>query len=242
MNSSNKDKQAIFFISTGRCATQWFANKLGSHYQDLAVVRHEPFTQYPYFQYEPRRYYNAYHRNEKIEVSHSIENNLAFVSNTIKDSHYIEVGWLSYGMLPFILSRFIGRVKVVHLYRHPIRVAASLATHNVYSRGGWSDVVAISPSDYGVTQGYLEGQKWNSMSQYEKCLFWWTEINLFALDLQRNFESIPWLTLKYEKVFSENGKNELSKLVNFLSLPERVSFSTHNRRKRISIPLQPKNH
>ena len=76
-----------------------------------------------------------------------------------------ETGWPVYGALPFILARLKGRVKVVHLYRHPIRVAASLATKNVYSMGAWSDIVAISPSDYGVTQGYLKGNQWDSMSQ-----------------------------------------------------------------------------
>ena len=220
MDTKNLPQNATFFISTGRCATQWMTDKLSTHYHDLAVVKHEPFQ----IEYEPRFYFNAYHRKKEVNFSHAIEDHLAFILNTIQDFSYIETGWPVYGALPFILSRLQGRVKVVHLYRHPIRVAASLATKNVYSKGAWSDAVAISPSDYGVTQGDLEGLKWNSMSQFEKCLFWWTEINQFALDLQRNFESIPWLTLKYEKVFSENSKNELRRLVNFLSLPERESF------------------
>ena len=220
MDTKNLPKNATFFISTGRCATQWMSDKLSTHYHDLAVVKHEPFQ----VDYEPIFYFNAYHRKEEVNFSHAIEEHLAFIRNTIQDFSYIETGWTVYGALTFILSRLKGRVKIVHLYRHPIRVAASLATQNVYSKGAWSDAVAISPSDYGVTQGYLKGHKWNSMSQFEKCLFWWTEINQFALDLQRDFESIPWLTLKYEEVFSENSKNELRKLVNFLSLPERESF------------------
>jgi hypothetical protein len=220
MDTKNLPKNATFFISTGRCATQWMTDKLSTHYHDLAVVKHEPFQ----VEYEPRFYFNAYHRKEEVNLSHAIEEHLSFIHKTIQDFSYIETGWPIYGALPFILSHLKGRVKVVHLYRHPIRVAASLATKNVYSKGAWSDAVAISPSDYGVTQGYLEGHQWNSMSQFEKCLFWWTEINQFALDLHRNFESIPWLTLKYEEVFSENSKNELRKLINFLSLPERESF------------------
>ena len=220
MDTKNLPKKATFFISTGRCATQWMSDKLSTHYHDVAVVKHEPFQ----VDYKPRFYFNAYHRKEEIAFSQVIEEHLAFINKTIQDFSYIETGWPVYGALPFIISRLKGRVKVVHLYRHPIRVAASLATKNVYSQGDWSDAVAISPSDYGVTQGYLEGHQWDSMSQFEKCLFWWTEINQFALDLKRDFESIPWLTLKYEEVFSKNSKSELRRLVNFLSLPERESF------------------
>ena len=220
MDIKNLQKNAIFFISTGRCATQWMSDKLSTHYHDLAVVKHEPFQ----VEYQPRFYFNAYHSKEEVIFSQVIEEHLAFIRNTIQNFSYIETGWPVYGALPFILSRLKGRVKVVHLFRHPIRVAASLATKNVYSKSAWSDAVALSPSDYGVTQGYLNGHQWDSMSQFEKCLFWWTEINQFALDLKRDFESIPWLTLKYEEVFSENSKSELRRLVNFLSLPERESF------------------
>ena len=174
--------------------------------------------------YEPRFYFNAYHRKEDVKFSRAIEDHLSFINNAIQDFTYIEIGWPGYGALPFILKRFKGRVKIVHLYRHPIRVAASLAAQKVYNKGAWSDALAISPSDYGVTQGYLKGHKWNTMSQFEKCLFWWTEINQFALDLQRDFESIPWMSLKYEEIFSKNSNNGLRRLVNFINLPERESF------------------
>jgi hypothetical protein len=138
--------------------------------------------------------------------------------------HYIETGWPVYGILPLILSRLDGRVRVVHLYRHPLKVAASHTTHKVYSRGEWSKAVSISPSDYGVVQSYLEGARWDSMSEFEKCVFWCTEVNHFALSLKQSFSNIPWLSIKFEDVFSENGRGELGKLLSFLSLPERQEF------------------
>jgi hypothetical protein len=220
MASKQSLKHATFFISTGRCGTQWFAEKLSTHYHDLAVVRHEPFQ----VEYAPRFYFAEYHRKKLVNVSHAIENHLAFIRDTIQDLHYIETGWPVYGVLPLILSRFEGRVRVVHLYRHPLKVAASLATHKVYGRGEWSEAVSISPSDYGVVQSYLAGARWNSMSEFEKCLFWSTEVNHFAVCLKQNFSNIPWLSIKFEDVFSNSGKGELGKLLNFLSLPERRGF------------------
>jgi len=78
----------------------------------------------------------------------------------------------------------------------------------------------------------LAGDKWELMTEFEKCLFWWTEINNWALNLQRDFSEIPWFSLKYEKVLSKNGRGELRKLLSFLSLPEREDFIS-SRCKRI---------
>lgn len=219
MNNNDHRKYATFFISTGRCATQWFSKSLATNYQDLAIVRHEPLQ----MEYRTRYFFRSYNKGEKVEFSQAIKNHLTFVSNTIERFHYIEVGWPVYGVLPFILSQLEGYVKVVHLYRHPIRVASSLATHKVYGRTEWTDTLAISPYD-GVAQSYLAGERWNSMSEFEKCLFWWTEVNDFALKLSRTFKSVPWLCLKYENVFSEDGGSELARLLTFLSLPVRDRF------------------
>jgi Sulfotransferase domain len=220
MNNKHLPKNATFFISTGRCGTQWFAEKLSAHYNDVAFVTHEPFQA----EYEPRLYFRQYHRQQLVSVSQPIQSHLDGIKKTLQDRHYIETGWPVYGVLPFILSRYKGRVKVVHLFRHPLKVAASLVTHRVYSREGWSDAVGICPSDYGVAQDHLRGKRWKSMSEFEKCLFWSTEINHFAFSLKQTFSDIPWLSIRFEEVFSESGRTELAKLLDFLSLPERESF------------------
>ena len=238
MNNKHLPNNATFFISTGRCGTQWFAEKLSAHYNDLALVTHEPFQA----EYEPRLYFSQYHRKQLASVSQPIESHLNGIEKTLQDRHYIETGWPVYGVLPFILSRFKGRVKVVHLFRHPLKVAASLTTHCVYSRGGWSDAVGICPSDYGVAQDYLRGKRWKSMSEFEKCLFWSTEINHFAFSLKQRFSIIPWLSIRFEDVFSESGRTELAKLLDFLSFPERESFfqSRMDKTDRFSLKLDDK--
>ena len=62
-------KYATFFICLGRCATQWFADRLAAHYSDLAVVKHEPF----HVEYEPRFYFRAYNQNEQAVFSQEID-------------------------------------------------------------------------------------------------------------------------------------------------------------------------
>jgi hypothetical protein len=145
---------AVFFISTGRCGTQWFASGLTSHFHDLAVVRHEVLHE----QYEPRRYFRAFCRKDNMELSPAIENHLTIVwTVTGRGLQYIETGWPVYGALPFILAYPNRFVKVVHLCRHPVSVAASLATHRVYSRGNWTDKMSIQPTFRRSSIQYLRG-------------------------------------------------------------------------------------
>lgn len=227
MENKESVNSAVFFISTGRCGTQFFADKLKAYYGDLAVVEHEPLR----MDYKPVHYFSAYHSNDRIELTPVIERHVDAIAEILANSHYIETGWPVYGLLPYMFDRFKGRVKIVHLYRHPLKVAASLTTHNVYSRGEWSDALSISPAAHGVAQGYLAGQTWERMSEFEKCLFWWTEINHFALELHKRFPSIPWLSLRFEDVFSGDARSELTKLAGFLGFPERAGFASSTEEK-----------
>jgi len=218
--AETKKYYATFFISTGRCATQWFADKLASNYQDFAEVVHEPFNE----EYTPKKCFESFNRGVPMAVLPQIKKHFKRIERTLKSKHYIEVGWPVYGVLPYIISELNISIKIIHLYRHPIRVAASLMTHNVYNRGQWSELVAISPSDYGVVQSDLAGDLWKGMSDFEKCLFWWFEINHWALFLQKTFNSTQWLSLKYEDVFGENRQYILGNVLEFLELPEREGF------------------
>lgn len=221
MSVRSESKSAVFFVSTGRCGTQWFAHSLGKHFSDQLVASHEPFQ----IDYQPRRLFRAYHNGQRDVLPEHLEAHFDDICRTIEQRHYVEAGWTSYGALPTFLERFQGRVKVVHLVRHPVRVAASLITHNVYRRGRWSDAVAITPDDDGVSQPELAGASWAAMSDFEKCLFWWTELNGHALRLRESFADTPWLSLSYEDVFGEQSEPALRRLLDFLELkPQREFF------------------
>ena len=38
------------------------------------------------------------------------------------------------------------------------------------------------------------------LSPYEKCLFWWTEVNMFGLELPGRFDGIPFLRINAERI------------------------------------------
>lgn len=219
--------KATFFISTGRCATQWLTDKLSQHYGDLAVTLHEPIQT----EYDPRRYFSAYSRKETPVLSPAIEGHFRFIEETLRTRDYIETGWPVYGALPFFVSRLAGRVRVVHLYRNPIETAASLATHQVYSKGPWTDALSIRPSDEGVAQPELKGARWEQMTEYDRCVFWWTEINNFGLRLRRDFPEVPWLAISFEEIFQTDGREALSRLLKFLNLPVRQEFLNSREQK-----------
>jgi len=213
----HRQKSAVFFITTGRTGTQWFAVRLSEYYGDLARVSHEPFQE----AYQPRLFFDAYHREDHPGYSSSIAEHIAAIKETIDRKTYIETGWPVYGILPFLLREFEHRVKVVHLFRHPLRVAASLTTHDFYSRGDWTEAVCLHPTDAGVEQEDLAGLRWEEMQEFEKCLFWTTEINLYAGRLRSQFPEVPWLELKFEDLFFKNDSRELRSVLDFLDFPKR---------------------
>ncbi len=78
----------VFFISTGRCGPQFFADKLAQHYSDLAVVEHEPLQQ----AYAPVYFYKKYYRNELPQLDAALERHIAGIERLCRDKIYIETG------------------------------------------------------------------------------------------------------------------------------------------------------
>lgn len=212
---------AVFFVSTGRCGTQWLQKALGGTYSDLAVVTHEPVRG----PYEPKRYLRAYDRLDELLAAGAVARHLAFIQGTIGTKTYIETGWPSYPALPLFIDRLAGRVRIVHLVRHPVPVALSLSSHEVYApRQGWVAGAAISPFDPGTVQNDLQ-PRWAAMEPYEKCLFWWTEIHLYALELRERHPAIPFAFVRYEDLF-DPATGALRDLIGFLELPWRDAIET----------------
>ncbi len=210
------DSTATFFISTGRCATQWFAAELESTYSDIAEVVHEPLQQ---IHYQPRHYFRIGDRNREMLGIETIAKHFSHVKEVLQNKHYIETGWPAYSAIPLLAEEFKGRIKLVQLIRHPVTTALSMATHNVYDRGDWTEAVALTPFDEGAQQPELAAA-WPEMTLYEKCLFWWTEIHSYGKELQQQFPDVPFHVCRYEEIFrKETGA--FAELCRFLELPVR---------------------
>ena len=211
-------KYATFILSTGRCGTQWLAKNLGSCYPDHAIVAHEPL----YINYMPRRLLGL---GDPLDAGTSglIRQHSANIRRVLETRDYIECGWPCYGAVPYFADQFYGHCRVIHLTRHPVLTASSMVTHRFYGKrpvdDGFSEKVLLTPFDKGMKfPEYRE--KWSSMSNFEKCLYLWAEIHGYALELEKKLDA-PWLRLKFEDLFSENGINQL---LDFLGLPHRPAL------------------
>ena len=208
----------IFFISTGRCGTQWVEAMLASLYEDYAVVRHEPLKA----QYNPKKFFRAYDKIEELRNVPEIKKHIDYIHNVTTNKSYIETGWPFFAALPLFYDIFGERLKLVHLIRHPVEVGLSLVTHHCYFPDRvdqYSRFAMLDPFDAGITQKEC-AKRWKRMNPYEKSLFHWTEINLYALELQKRFNEIPVLRVKFEDIFQEKSE-KLKELVAFLGLPFR---------------------
>jgi hypothetical protein len=213
-------KMGVFFLSTGRCGTQWLQKALTATYPNEAVVTHEPVRG----AYAPKSYLRAYDRLDEILSLKEVSEHLSFIRKALKSKMYVETGWPCYPALPLIIDQLNGRARIVHLVRHPVYVALSLAAHRVYDeRQDWISGAAISPFDPGVVHKVLAGD-WAQMGAYEKCLFWWTEINLYALELKERLSNVKFTVVRYEDLF-DPGAQTLKDLIRFMGFPYDSSLS-----------------
>ncbi|MFH1466080.1 MAG: hypothetical protein ABIO70_16975 [Pseudomonadota bacterium] len=207
--------RATFFISTGRCATQWVHKTLEEAFPEEAVVTHEPILA----AYNPKRFLRAGARLPELLQDPEVAAHVAMIKRTLDEGkHYVEAGWPCYPALPLLMAELGGRVNLVHLVRNPVFTAFSLATHVVYDRDDWIASGAITPDDPGVVQKEL-ASTWKKLSMYEKCLFWWTEINLYGLELKREHPEIPYLLVRYEDLFAPGEPTALQAMVEHCGLP-----------------------
>ena len=210
---------ATFFLSTGRCGTQWLVKQLSEIYGDLAAVTHEPLQ----LGYLPRALF-AHKDPARLETADQVFAHVDRIERTLAAKHYIECGWQCYAMIPYFARRFAGRVRVVHLTRHPVPTASSMVTHRYYSdpprKDRLTELLLLSPFDTGVRFAAYQ-ERWAGMDEYEKCLYFWAEINAYALELESAL-GVPWLRLASEELFTPPG---LDRLLDFFELPRRAEIA-----------------
>ena len=215
-------QSAIFFISTGRCATQWLAKVLSKIYADRAVVTHEPIGPH----YQPKNFFRAYDRLEKLQRIPAVEKHLTWLSSFPENKVYIETGWPCFAAIPLLCNLLEGKIKLVHLFRHPVHTSISLVTHNFYRSDIRNDdyikLAQLDPFTLGIIQKDYQN-RWEKMTPYEKCLFQWTEINLYAIELNERFREVPFLQIKMEDLLKADSE-AIESLLNFLNLPFRSTI------------------
>src|SRR4051812_22150854 len=98
--------KATFFLSTGRCGTQWLAANLAREYGEAVRLAHEPLQ----LEYEPRRMLGP-----GAEPSAAARAHLEQVRRTLAERPYVECGHPCWSTLPWIAATLGDQVQIVHL-------------------------------------------------------------------------------------------------------------------------------
>jgi hypothetical protein len=147
---------ATFVLSTGRCGTQLLARVMQRRFPE-ARVEHEPLHE----QYgDPSAHFDS-------------------IEETLQTRDYIETGFPWFRAADLVRARFAGRLRIIHLVRHPIPVALSWLTQRAYCPPllpHLREKVLIPPGpDYAAC--------WPELTPYEKCLYYWLRVNTLGRDL-----------------------------------------------------------
>jgi hypothetical protein len=211
---------ATFFITTARSGTQWVSATLRALYPDLLSVEHEPIK----YSYAPRRCLRNPDELTRLSTVPTVRRHLDDVRNTLKSRAYVEAGFPAFAAAPLLLKEFGERLRLVQLVRHPARVAASIVTHRWYEPGARPDIeadVALTPSDRGVCLRQYARQ-WPTMSPFEKALFFWAEVHLYGLEVERTLSTVPFLRIRFEDLLA--NRDARASFARFLDLPYRTAF------------------
>jgi len=221
--------RATFFLSTGRCGTQWLTETLRAVLGDRAVVEHEPLHNY----YAPRQMLGA--KDPSLvggRCARRIQEHTERIERTLQTQEYVETGHPCWSSIPWLRRRFEGRIRIVHLVRHPVPTACSWVSHGAYVPPLLPHLPTkelILSTDPGV-QFPEFAASWDRLSAYEKCLVYWAEVNALGLSLESD-AGIPWLRVQYEGIF-DPAQPDLPRLFEFMGVPA-SALATVERGERI---------
>ncbi len=206
-------------LSPGRCGTRSIAAYLATiDRADLHVYHERLSVEHT----EPRRFFRAYDPAlmEQQAAQPEVAAWLAELDAAGPENVTIETGWTAYPLLPLLIERYGERVRVLHLTRHPVKVAASLALHGLYEERRHGELgrepwPLIDPASARVFHPEL-AEAWPELSLFERSLFRVTEINLFGLELRRRHPELAWSTLRVE----DFDAGTVVRLRQFFGLPD----------------------
>lgn len=212
------------FLSAGQCGTEWLTGGLRRLYPEL-VVEHEPLGPL----YKPRLYFRRYDDPDAILSEPAVRRHLTRLERT--ERTYVETGWPLFPALPMLAARLGGRLRIVHLTRHPVPTALLHLAAGRYAgsprRDRYTRYATLGPRDPGIFQSFYAGC-WHQLTAYERCLFWWTEVNLFAIEFPGRVPEVPILRLRFEDLATAR-RPALEQMLEFIGLPWHPAWTDHAR-------------
>lgn len=198
--------QATFFLSTGRCATQWLASALSA--VPTASVVHECWQDHAL----TRRLRDCRDPGS-VEGGERLIQHAEQIEMALETGPYFETGFPIWTSLPWLIERLgAERVRIVHLPRHPVPTALSWLTHGAWQPPALPHLppgrVLIEADDPGTLHREYQ-PVWSQLGPYDKALFFWAELHASGLQLQAEGR-VSWLRLRFEELFSDAGLAQLA--------------------------------
>lgn len=202
----------VFFLSTGRCGTQWFANLLKK--EKLMKVFHEP---QPNLGVQGRIVYEIIQRHnyelpleiecliKEIYIS-SREQYLRYSYKT--DRTYVETNNNITFFAP-ILADLFPEAKFIHLYRHPGEFVRSAIRRKFYSPDNIEDMKRITPVNNKPSI-----QEWQSYSSIQKNSWLWLTTNQFIDKFKNATNPDRHFTFNFNLL----NKDNVAELLRFLEI------------------------
>jgi hypothetical protein len=173
----------IVFLSTGRCGTQFFTRYLADAAGGRAVVMHEPIRA----KYAPKHTLRAPDLEQVLSRYAPVAHHVDEIARIVDSGKvYVETGWPMFSWIPLLLGRFGEQALAVHLTRHPVQYAYSLASLDFYSphrEDAYVRLARLHPADPGVKHREYAAE-WDSLNPVERSLFQWLEVNTWAEELK----------------------------------------------------------
>ncbi|MFO7888722.1 MAG: sulfotransferase [bacterium] len=218
--------EPVFFMSTGRCGTQWFAKLLSKGKKTM--VFHEPK---PNFDSQGKKLYQLFIKHN-FDLPDTIQEAYKEVFMTGRERYlrysyktekrFIETNNHLTFFAP-IINSVLPSVKFVHLIRHPGDFVRSAIRRRFYSDSN----IRIQKRIVPVSGPHLE--QWNNYDSVEKNSWLWNATNNFI----ENFKNVSKSKNIYTFNFNTLSVDKIEALLNFLEL----SISKKNIKKLLHVKV-----
>lgn len=199
-------RDPVFFLSTGRCGTEWFSYTLSK--AKNTVVFHHPT---PSLSIQNKFIYQLYERNvagliATEEVSKQLlllarEQHFRYAYKS--DKRYIETN----NHITFFanaLAKLFSSAKFIHLYRHPGDFVTSGMNRGWFAENIPATVKMIEPP---------RQEAWDNSTRIQKISWVWNETNAFIETFKQSY---PGRVYSYD--FTKRDTTELMALFDFLNI------------------------
>lgn len=192
----------VLTVSTGRCGTTFLEKSFHASFgKQSNWITHEHLKQQVT---RVGKYHRCYDESLQSEmVNDQIQDLLSKWRSISETGPVVDFGWTMRSLVPYFYRQLGDQLRVLYVHRHPIEVAASfklIGNYSIYNSEDW----AITP-DHPNARYPQFASRWDSMTPFEKCLYYWLEVNASAEELRQIYPDLKLMELKSSDLFRSDS-------------------------------------